>query len=226
MEQTQKQPRLPTRLVWPVRRHGLYQTRNVTNATAKFFWERVERLRDYLDEMFTLHPSPTERNKGPLTPSSRRRLRRHHRHFLCRRLRLPLRLLPRLALVEGGHRQLSTDQKGLRRGVLDVFCSCPMLRLVRLGKRRHSQWPGGRRARRSILMCGFGTPVFSHFGPEAFGRRKRFLGSGGAQLVPAPGTAESSRCPSRRKADSSRIIEPVTSLISMLRHLGGVGGVH
>jgi hypothetical protein len=63
-------------------------------------------------------------------PSSRRRLCRHHRHLLCRRLRLPLPLLPRLALVEGGHRQLPTDQKGLSRGILDVFCSCPMVRLV------------------------------------------------------------------------------------------------
>ena len=33
---------------------------NVTNATAKFLWERVEHLLDYLDEMFTLHPSPNE----------------------------------------------------------------------------------------------------------------------------------------------------------------------
>src|SRR5450631_4050889 len=55
-----------------------------------------------------------------LTPSSRRRLRR----LLCRRLHLPLRLLPRLAPVEGGHRQ-ATDQEGLSRGVLDIFCSCP-----------------------------------------------------------------------------------------------------
>src|ERR1017187_8265756 len=38
-------------------------------------------------------------------PSSRRRLCRHHRHLLCRRLRLPLPLLPRLALVEGKYRQ-------------------------------------------------------------------------------------------------------------------------
>src|SRR5713226_8821015 len=91
--------------------------------------------------------SLTELNKGTLTPSSRRRLRRNHRHLLCRRLRLPLRLLPRLALLEGGHRQLPTDQKGLSRGILDVFCSCPMLRLVAFGKRRHSQCPGGRRAR-------------------------------------------------------------------------------
>jgi len=27
-------------------------------------WERVERLLDYLDEMFTLHPLPAETNKG------------------------------------------------------------------------------------------------------------------------------------------------------------------
>src|SRR5690242_20625420 len=41
-------------------------------------------------------------SKGTFTPSSRRRLlRHHHRHLLQRRLRLPLRLLPRLALVEG-----------------------------------------------------------------------------------------------------------------------------
>jgi hypothetical protein len=83
-----------------------------------------------------------------LTPSSRRRLCRHHRHLLCRRRRLrlplPLRLLPRLALVEGGHRQLPTDQEGLSRRILDAFCSCPMVRLVALGKRRHSQCPGGR----------------------------------------------------------------------------------
>ena len=88
---------------------------------------------DYLDEMFTLHPSPTQINKGTLTLSSRRRLCRHHRHLLCRRLRLPLHqhLLLRLALVEGGHRQLPTDRKGLTRSILDVFCSCPMVRLVR-----------------------------------------------------------------------------------------------
>src|ERR1035437_6772976 len=60
-----------------------------------------------------------------LTPSSRR-LCRHHLLFLCRRLRLPPpRLLPRLVLVEGGHRQLPSDQEGLGRGILDVFCSCP-----------------------------------------------------------------------------------------------------
>ena len=50
--------------------------------------------------------------------------------MICRRLRLPPRLLPRLALGEGGHQQLPTDQEGLSRGILDVFCSCPMVRLV------------------------------------------------------------------------------------------------
>jgi hypothetical protein len=52
-----------------------------------------------------------------LTPSSRLRRR-------------PLPLLPRLALVEGGHRQLPTGQEGLRRGILNVCCSCPMVRLT------------------------------------------------------------------------------------------------
>src|SRR5713226_4644224 len=77
--------------------------------------------------MFPLHPSPTEISKGRLTPSSRRHCR-HHRYLLCRRLRLPLRL-PRLALVEEGHWQQPTDQNGLIRGMLNVFCSCPMVRL-------------------------------------------------------------------------------------------------
>jgi hypothetical protein len=58
-----------------------------------------------------------------LTPSNRRRRRRHHRRLLCRRLHLPLRLLPRLAPVEGGHRQLPIDKKGLSRGILDALCS-------------------------------------------------------------------------------------------------------
>jgi hypothetical protein len=93
---------------------------------------RVERLLDYLDEMFALHPSPSEINKGTLTPSSRR-LRRHHRHLLCPRLRLPLRLLPRLAPVGGEHRQLPTDQEFVDRGFLDVFRSYSMLRHVAFG---------------------------------------------------------------------------------------------
>jgi len=41
-------------------------------------------------------------------------------------------LLPRRASVEGGDRRIPTDQKGLSQGILDVFCACPMVRLVRL----------------------------------------------------------------------------------------------
>src|SRR5208282_585839 len=73
MEETQKQPPLLPRTQcgrWLVRRHILNQNSNVTNATAKFLGERVERLLDYLDEMFALHPSPTKINKGTLTPTS------------------------------------------------------------------------------------------------------------------------------------------------------------
>jgi hypothetical protein len=43
-----------------VRRKILHQNSNILNATAKFFWERVQRLLDYLDEIFSLHPSPIE----------------------------------------------------------------------------------------------------------------------------------------------------------------------
>jgi hypothetical protein len=63
MEDTQKESPVLTRprgqrpLAW---RLILYQNGNVPNATAKFLRERVERLLDYLDEMFTLHPSPTD----------------------------------------------------------------------------------------------------------------------------------------------------------------------
>ena len=71
-----------------------------------------------------------------LTPSSRHHLRHHHRHLLCRRLRLPLPLLPRLALIEQEHRQLPSDQKGLSRGILNAFCSCPHRTPRRL-------WPAG-----------------------------------------------------------------------------------
>src|SRR5664279_2574841 len=156
MEETQKQPPLLPRLRrWLVGRHILYQNSDVTNATAKFCWERVERLLYYLGEMFMLHPSPTKINQGTLTPSSRRR--RRHRHL--RRRRLPLRRLPRLALVEGEHRQLPANQKGVSRGILAVFCSCPMVRLVSLGKGRHSQCPGATNGSNasveSIPMCGF-----------------------------------------------------------------------
>src|SRR5216684_2926841 len=62
MEKTQKQPPLlPRPRGWLFRRPVLYQNRNITNAVTKFLWERVERLLDHLDEMFTLHPSPAEK---------------------------------------------------------------------------------------------------------------------------------------------------------------------
>src|SRR5207244_4894583 len=78
---------------------------------------------------------PLKQIRGTLTPSSRHHLPRLHRHLLCRRLRLPLPLLPRLALVEQEHRQLPSDQKGQSRGTLDVFSSCQMVRLVPIDKR-------------------------------------------------------------------------------------------
>ncbi len=81
----------------------------------------------------SLHPSPTEINTGGFIPSIRRRLCRHHRHLLRRCPRLVLRLLPRLALVEGGYRKVPSGQKSLTRGILDAFCSCPMVRLVAFG---------------------------------------------------------------------------------------------
>src|SRR6266849_6207126 len=133
MEETQKQsPLLPRLRRWLVRRHILYQNSNVTNATAKFLWERVKRLLDHLDEMFALHPSPSEIIKGTLTPSSRRRLRRCHRHLHCRRL--PLRLLPPQALVEKGHQRLTGDPRYLCRDIPDVFCTCSMVRLMPFAK--------------------------------------------------------------------------------------------
>src|ERR1700730_12500644 len=61
--------------------------------------------------------SPTEINKGTLTPSVRRHRLLRHRRLPCRRPRLPLRLLSRLPLVEGRHRQLPIDQKGLSQGI-------------------------------------------------------------------------------------------------------------
>src|SRR5450631_4283379 len=113
-----------------VRREIFHENCDVLYTAAKVFRQRIQCFFSGIDEMFALHPSPTETNKGTLTPSSRR-LFRHHRHLLRRnrRLRLPLPLLPRLALAEGGHRQLPTDQKSPSRGILDVFCSCPMVRL-------------------------------------------------------------------------------------------------
>jgi len=47
------------------------------------------RLGTVVEQVFALHSSATEIEKGTLTPSSRRRFCCHHRHLLCRRLRLP-----------------------------------------------------------------------------------------------------------------------------------------
>src|SRR5438094_10648537 len=62
-----------------------------------------------------------------VTLSSPRRLLLLRPLFLRR---LPLHLLLRPALLERGHRQLPSDQRFLGRGILDVFCACPMVRLV------------------------------------------------------------------------------------------------
>jgi hypothetical protein len=46
-----------------------------------------------------IEPNQIVRHLSTVTPNSRRRPRTHHRrHLLCHRLRLPLRLLPRLVL--------------------------------------------------------------------------------------------------------------------------------
>jgi len=59
------------------------------------------------------------------------------------------------ATVEGGQRQLPTDQKGLSRGILDVFCSCPMVRLVALGIRSDSGTIHSRNFQRELCEgCG------------------------------------------------------------------------
>src|SRR5205807_1696070 len=47
--------------------------------------------------------------------------------------RLPLHHLLRPVLPERGHQQLPSDQRFLGRGILDVFCACPMVRLVSFG---------------------------------------------------------------------------------------------
>src|SRR5208337_2784823 len=167
VEETQKQPLALSRSpCWLVRRQILHQNSNVTNAAAKFLWERVERLLDYLGEMFALHPSPTAISKSALTPSSRRCCRHHHRHrhLFCRnrRLLLPLRPLPRLALVEGEHWQRPADQRGLGRGILDIFCSCSMVRLILRDNLGSSHESGTRnRLRRSAVPCLFITRNYS-----------------------------------------------------------------
>jgi hypothetical protein len=61
MKDAQKQPPLFPRLQGSlVPGQILHQNSDVADAYAKFLWERVQRLLDYLDEMFSLHPSPIE----------------------------------------------------------------------------------------------------------------------------------------------------------------------
>jgi len=55
-----------------------------------------------------------------LTPGSLR----HHLPRYCHPLR-SRRFLLRMALLERGHPKLPSDQKGVGRGILDVFCSLP-----------------------------------------------------------------------------------------------------
>src|SRR6266550_3877696 len=71
-----------------------------------------------------------DRDHSMVTLSSPRRLLL--RPLFLRRLPLHHHLL-RPALLERGHRQLPSDQRFLGRGILDVFCACPMVRLVPLG---------------------------------------------------------------------------------------------
>src|SRR2546426_8153770 len=76
---------------------------------------------------FILHP-PT--NEGTLTPSSRYFRHHHHPFFRCHlrlSFRRPLPLLPRLVLLESGH-----DDRGVGRDILNLLCSCAMLRLAPL----------------------------------------------------------------------------------------------
>jgi len=48
----------------------------------------------------------------------------------------------------------------LSRGILDVFCPCPMVRPVPLGKRRHSQRPSRRNAAEAAFLgCGAGRAL-------------------------------------------------------------------
>src|SRR6266550_3866178 len=77
-----------------------------------------------------------------------------------RRLLLrPLLLLLRPALLERGHRQLPSDQRFLGRGILDVFCACPMLRLVPLGNGTDNMSTSVLRGRPSKESFNFPTPT-------------------------------------------------------------------
>ncbi len=110
--------------------HILYRNSNGRNASVESLWR--SRAPPRLSQTISRYPSLTAINKGWLTPNSRC-LCRHHHHLLCHCLRLPLHLLPHLALVEGGYRQLEADPQSLSRDILGAFCSCPMVRLLPCG---------------------------------------------------------------------------------------------
>ncbi len=64
-----------------------------------------------------------------LTRSSRYFRRHHHPLLRCHlRLSFPLRLPPPLVRLESGHRQWPPDHKGVRRDILNVLCSCSIVR--------------------------------------------------------------------------------------------------
>src|SRR5207253_3390324 len=93
-------------------------------------------------------PKTNHRAHSMVTLSSPRRL-------LLRPLflrRLPLHhLLLRPVLPERGHRELPNDQRFLGRGILDVFCACPMVRPVAFGNVATM----GTAPRDSKLLCRF-----------------------------------------------------------------------
>jgi hypothetical protein len=112
-----------------------------------------------LDEVLALHPSPTEVNRG-----------RSLRVAIVRFLVLIV-IFSAVALVflffllfvfflvgllsEGECRRLPTDQERLGRETLDVFCSCPMVRLAVFGKRRQQATEGHQsQQHRTVLTSG------------------------------------------------------------------------
>ena len=74
MKDAQKQSPLLAELGWClVGRKILDEDRDVMDTAPKFFWERVERLLNNLDESFVVHLSPAE-NRLPQSGRSRGRL--------------------------------------------------------------------------------------------------------------------------------------------------------
>jgi len=112
-------------------------------------WDRVECLLDYLDEVFSLHPLPTElesarslgvaavvlaviSSSSPPPPSSSWSSSSSSRRR---------------------HRRVLDDQKGLSRGILDIFCSCPNGTL-RTAKQPHLRIPNCARRREDRVARG------------------------------------------------------------------------